>query len=50
MALSEPRASSITVPLLGRIAAGAPVLAAEHVEEYLAVPEGFGRATPTISR
>jgi repressor LexA len=41
MALAEPRADAVPVPLLGRIAAGAPVLAAEHVEEYLAVPEGF---------
>ena len=41
MTLSEPRAGSVTVPLVGRIAAGAPVLAEEHVEEYLAVPEGF---------
>jgi repressor LexA len=41
MALSEPRAEAITVPLVGRIAAGAPVLASEHVEDYLAVPEGF---------
>jgi repressor LexA len=29
------------VPLVGRIAAGAPVLADEHVEEYLTVPMGF---------
>jgi repressor LexA len=41
MALSEPKADSVTVPLLGRIAAGAPTLATEHVEDYLAVPEGF---------
>jgi repressor LexA len=41
MALSEPRADAVTVPLLGRIAAGAPILATEHVEDYLAVPEGF---------
>jgi repressor LexA len=41
MALSEPRAEAITVPLVGRIAAGAPVLATEHIEDYLAVPEGF---------
>jgi len=41
MALAERRADAVPVPLLGRIAAGAPVLAAEHVEEYLAVPEGF---------
>jgi repressor LexA len=33
-----PRTSSVTVPLVGRIAAGAPVLAAEHVEDHLAVP------------
>ncbi len=41
MALSEPRAESLSVPLVGRIAAGAPILAAEHVEEYVAVPQGF---------
>src|SRR5438105_7476722 len=31
----------VQVPLLGRIAAGAPVMAAENVEEYLSVPSGF---------
>jgi repressor LexA len=41
MALSQPKADAVTVPLVGRIAAGAPVLATEHVEEYLAVPEGY---------
>lgn len=41
MALSEPKAEGVTIPLVGRIAAGAPILAAEHVEEYLCVPEGF---------
>ena len=41
MALSEPKAEAVSVPLVGRIAAGAPVLAAEHVEEYVAVPEDF---------
>jgi repressor LexA len=41
MALSEPKAEAVSVPLVGRIAAGSPVLAAEHVEEYVAVPEGF---------
>jgi repressor LexA len=41
MALSEPRADAVTVPLVGRIAAGAPLLATEHIEDYLAVPEGF---------
>ncbi len=30
-----------SVPLLGRIAAGAPVMAEEHVEDHLTVPAGF---------
>jgi repressor LexA len=41
MTLSEPRVEGAVVPVLGRIAAGAPVLATEHVEEYLTVPMGF---------
>lgn len=41
MALDTPRADGIAVPLLGRIAAGVPVLAEQHVEEYLSVPIGF---------
>lgn len=41
MTLSEPRAEAVLIPLLGRIAAGAPVLAAGHVEDHLAVPTGF---------
>ena len=36
-----PRPRGVVVPLLGRIAAGAPVLAEENVEEYLTVPVGF---------
>lgn len=39
--LDRPKADAVAVPLVGRIAAGAPVLAAEHVEEYVAVPQGF---------
>jgi len=31
------------LPLLGSIAAGAPLLAEEHVDEYLAVPEPLSR-------
>src|SRR3989454_10811216 len=31
----------VPVPLLGRVAAGAPMLASENVEEYLTVPTGF---------
>jgi repressor LexA len=46
MALSEPRPDAVTVPLVGRIAAGAPILADEHVEEYLAIPQGFAGDEP----
>jgi repressor LexA len=36
---TRPRgAGAVTVPVLGRVAAGAPVMADEHVEEYIAVP------------
>jgi len=41
MTLAEPRAEGVLVPLVGRVAAGVPVLAAEHVEEWLTVPMGF---------
>ncbi len=41
MALEEPRVSGVAVPVLGRIAAGAPVLAEQHIEDYLTVPMGF---------
>jgi repressor LexA len=36
-----PRGAGVSVPLVGRIAAGAPVLADENVEDYLIVPSGF---------
>lgn len=36
---TRPRgAGSVSVPVLGKVAAGAPILADEHVEEYVAVP------------
>jgi repressor LexA len=41
MSLQEPRAAAVTVPLLGRIAAGAPILAEQNVDDHLAVPEGY---------
>lgn len=44
MTLAEPKADGVAVPLLGRIAAGAPTLAAENVEEYVSVPRGFVQA------
>jgi repressor LexA len=46
MTLSEPRADAVTVPLVERIAAGAPILADEHVEDYLAIPQGFAGDDP----
>jgi len=39
--LSSEPVQSIAVPLVGRIAAGSPSLAAEDIEDYLAVPAGF---------
>jgi len=39
--IDEPRVEAAVIPVLGRIAAGAPILASEHVEEYLTVPMGF---------
>lgn len=41
MTLSEPRVDGVVVPLLGHVAAGAPTLADEHVEDYLTVPTSF---------
>lgn len=38
---SPPEADSLQVPLLGRIAAGAPILAQEHIEEYLSFPKSM---------
>lgn len=35
----EIKSSAISIPLLGRIAAGSPVLAEENIEEYLSFPE-----------
>ncbi|MEX0989550.1 MAG: transcriptional repressor LexA [Actinomycetota bacterium] len=39
--LDAPRPEGAVVPLVGRIAAGAPVLAEEHVDEYLTVPRDW---------
>ena len=38
---SDARVEATVVPVLGRIAAGQPTLASEHIEEYLSVPTGF---------
>jgi len=36
---SEIKSSGISIPLLGRIAAGSPILAEENIEDYLSFPE-----------
>jgi len=41
MTLSEPKMDGVVVPVLGKVAAGAPTLAEEHVEDYLTVPTSF---------
>jgi repressor LexA len=33
--------NTVTVPLIGRIAAGSPVLAEENIEDYLVLPIGY---------
>ncbi len=41
LATDEAKAAGSTVPVLGRIAAGTPMLATEQVEDYVAVPADF---------
>jgi repressor LexA len=38
----RPSREAAMVPLVGRIAAGAPILADEHVEEYIPIPRDVG--------
>jgi repressor LexA len=44
LATDEARAGGTVVPLVGRIAAGTPVMAAEQIEDYVAVPSDFTRS------
>lgn len=44
LATDGARATGTAVPLIGRIAAGAPMLATEQVEDYVAVPADFVRS------
>jgi repressor LexA len=46
MALAAPKADGVVVPLVGRIAAGAPTLAEEDIEGYLTVPDGYATEAP----
>jgi len=43
LADESTRPDGVVIPVLGRIAAGVPVLATENVEEYLTVPVGFAK-------
>ena len=43
LADERSRPEAVVVPILGRIAAGTPILAAENVEDYVSVPEDFAR-------
>ncbi len=38
---AETASSGINIPLLGRIAAGSPILAEENIEDYLTFPESM---------
>ena len=42
---NEPKPDGVVIPLLGRIAAGTPLLAADHVEDHLTVPMGYAGGT-----
>lgn len=37
----SPRVRSISVPVVGRVTAGAPILAVENIEEYYPIPQDF---------
>jgi repressor LexA len=39
------RSTGVTVPLVGSISAGAPILAEENVEDYLVLPTGYAGET-----
>lgn len=47
---APPRSDSPVLPLVGRIAAGGPLLAEEAVEEEIAVPEPLGRDADFLLR
>jgi repressor LexA len=43
LAGADARSRGVPVPVVGRIAAGSPVLAQEHIDEYVSVPQGFAK-------
>jgi len=44
--LPIPGLAQLTLPLIGRVAAGSPILAQEHIEQQYAVSPGLFSATP----
>ncbi len=44
LSTEESKATGTVVPLLGRIAAGTPLMAAEQIEDYVSVPTDFARS------
>ncbi len=38
---SSPKVRALTVPVLGRVTAGEPILAVENIEEYYPIPKDF---------
>jgi repressor LexA len=45
LAADGARAEGVTLPVLGRIAAGTPVMAAQEADEYISVPADFTRGS-----
>ena len=42
--LGQPEEETVSIPLVGRVAAGKPILAEENIEEYISVPRSiFGK-------
>ncbi|HBN96050.1 MAG TPA: repressor LexA, partial [Firmicutes bacterium] len=39
--VNAPKIRAFDVPVLGRVTAGAPILAVENIEEYFPVPKDF---------
>jgi repressor LexA len=44
LSTEESKATGTVVPLIGQIAAGTPVMAAEQIEDYVSVPTDFARS------
>lgn len=45
---SESEARGVKVPIVGKVAAGIPILAQENIEDYLVIPKDFTSDTETF--